>query len=276
VTAVASQRASSSGKVSVIVGLDTQSSIYFLMQSYVLSGKRSVLPAPGARLAHERNPVLSGATREHFALQVPAFVHSGVECSQHSLEIVSTRRMRRSAADLSRRTGGTLGRGRMPSAAAHSILRRAAPGILAPLSRESAMSDEQDWNRAIIDEFRANSGQVAAPYADPPPMVLVHTLGARTGAEHIVPMRAMPDGDALYIFASAHGTKRNPDWYHNLRAHPDVTIEMGTETVVVRATELVGPARDAIFARHAARFPVFADYARRLEHTIPVIRLDRG
>jgi deazaflavin-dependent oxidoreductase (nitroreductase family) len=85
----------------------------------------------------------------------------------------------------------------------------------------------------------------------------------------------MPAGEALSIFASAHGSARKPDWYHNIIAHPDITIEQGTETLPVRATEVVGGERDAIFARHAARFPVFADYQRTLARTIPVIRLDR-
>jgi len=137
------------------------------------------------------------------------------------------------------------------------------------------MSEERDWNAEIIAEFRANKGEVRAPYDDPPPMLLLHTIGARSGNEHVVPMRAMPDGDALYVFASAHGSARHPDWYHNLVAHPDITIEKGTETIPVRATEVVGEGRDSVFARHVARFPIFAEYQRKLARTIPVIRLDR-
>jgi deazaflavin-dependent oxidoreductase (nitroreductase family) len=133
----------------------------------------------------------------------------------------------------------------------------------------------EDPNAEVIAEFRANKGEVKAPYDDPPPMLLLHTIGARSGKEHVVPMRALPVGDSLYVFASAHGSARNPDWYHNLVAHPEITIEKGTETIPVRATEVRGEERDAIFARQAARFPVFADYQRRLERTIPVIRLDR-
>jgi deazaflavin-dependent oxidoreductase (nitroreductase family) len=76
-------------------------------------------------------------------------------------------------------------------------------------------------NAAVIAHFRANGGQVPAPYDNPPPMVLLHTIGARSGREHIVPMRAMVDGESLYIFASAHGSPRHPDWYYNLRAHPE-------------------------------------------------------
>lgn len=137
------------------------------------------------------------------------------------------------------------------------------------------MSAEQDWNAAVIAEFRANGGEVAAPYPDPPPMLLLHTIGARSGKEHIVSMRGLPDGEALYVFASAHGSERHPDWYYNLKTHPDIVIEKGTETIPVRASKVHGAERDAVFARHAGRFPVFADYQRKLARTIPVIRLDR-
>jgi deazaflavin-dependent oxidoreductase (nitroreductase family) len=88
-------------------------------------------------------------------------------------------------------------------------------------------------------------------------------------------MRSLPDGDALYVFASAHGSDKHPDWYHNVVAHPDFTIEKGTAMIPVHATEVSGEERDAIFARHAARFPVFAEYERKLARTIPVIRLER-
>ena len=89
------------------------------------------------------------------------------------------------------------------------------------------MPEERDWNAEVIAEFRANQGRVAAPYDDPPPMLLLHTIGARSGREHVVPMRCLPDGDRLYVFASAHGNARHPDWYHNVVAHPDFTIEAG-------------------------------------------------
>jgi deazaflavin-dependent oxidoreductase (nitroreductase family) len=137
------------------------------------------------------------------------------------------------------------------------------------------MSEARDWNADIIAEFRANNGEVKAPYDDPPPMLLIHTIGAKSSRKHIVPMRAMPDGEALYVFASAHGKVQNPDWYYNIIANPDITIEKGSETIPVHATEVVGEERDAIFARHAARFAVFAEYQRKLSRTIPVIRLER-
>ena len=137
------------------------------------------------------------------------------------------------------------------------------------------MPTPHDWNAKVIAEFRANNGEVQAPYDDPPPMLLLHTIGARSGKEHIVPMRAMPEGDTLHVFASAHGSERHPDWYYNLLAYPEIVIEKGNETIPVRASELAGAERDAIFARQAARFPIFAEYAQKLKRTIPVIRLDR-
>jgi len=137
------------------------------------------------------------------------------------------------------------------------------------------VSEEQDLNAGVIAEFRANRGDVAAPFDDPPPMLLLHTIGAWSGREHVVPMRCLPDGDTLYIFASAHGSDRHPDWYYNIVANPDITIEKGTETIPIHATELTGADRDTVFARQAARFEVFADYERKLDRTIPVIRLHR-
>jgi deazaflavin-dependent oxidoreductase (nitroreductase family) len=136
------------------------------------------------------------------------------------------------------------------------------------------MSERDDSNAEIIAEFRANQGVVAAPYDDPPPMLLIHTIGARSGREHIVPMRGKPEGESFYVFASAHGGDRNPDWYHNLIAYPEIVIELGSKTVPVRAVEVVGEERDLIFRSHTARFSVFAEYERKLTRIIPVIRLD--
>ena len=134
---------------------------------------------------------------------------------------------------------------------------------------------ERAGNAPVIAEFRANRGEVAAPYDDPPPMLLLHTTGAKSGREHVVPMRCLPDGERLYVVASAHGSDHHPDWYHNFIAHPDFTIEKGAETNPVHATEVHGAERDAVFARQAARFSVFAEYERTLRRTIPVIRLER-
>ncbi len=136
------------------------------------------------------------------------------------------------------------------------------------------MANIAETNADVIAEFRANKGIVEAPYDDPPPMLLVHTIGARTGIERVTPMRCLPDGDVLYIFASAHGSDRHPGWYHNLVANPDITIEKGTETIPVRATVLEGAERDAIFARQAARFSSFTAMQAKLARRIPVVRLE--
>lgn len=134
-------------------------------------------------------------------------------------------------------------------------------------------TQEQAWNAPVIAEFRANGGEVAAPYDNPPPMLLVHTIGARSGREHIVPMRARVEGEHRFIFASAHGSERHPDWYYNLLAHPDIEIEQGTATISVHAAEVTGAERERIFRAHAAQFSIFADYEQRLDRVIPVMRL---
>lgn len=116
-------------------------------------------------------------------------------------------------------------------------------------------TQEQEWNAPVIAEFRANVGNVTAPYDNPPPMLLLHTIGARTGREHIVPMRARIEGDAMYVFGSAHGSARQPDWYRNVLAHPDFQIEKGREAYLVHATEVTGAERERIFRAHATQFP---------------------
>lgn len=129
-------------------------------------------------------------------------------------------------------------------------------------SGNGTMAIMTDTNAAVVAELRANGGQVAAPYPDPdqspPPMVLLHTIGARGAKAHLVPMRAQVDGDRLCVCASAHGSPRHPDWYHNLVAHPEIELDLGAETIPVRATEVGGDDREAVFARQAARFPIFA------------------
>ncbi len=142
-------------------------------------------------------------------------------------------------------------------------------------ARAELRANERDGNAEVIAEFRANGGEVAAPYPDPPPLLLLHTIGAHSGREHVVPMRGLPEGDTLYVFASAHGSDRHPDWYFNLLANPEIIVEKGTDSIPVRASEVVGAERDIVFARQAARFPIFTEYASRLSRTIPVIRLDR-
>jgi deazaflavin-dependent oxidoreductase (nitroreductase family) len=139
-----------------------------------------------------------------------------------------------------------------------------------------SMSDMTDFNQSIINEFRANEGKVGGPFAGAP-VVLLHTTGAKSGQARINPLVAQPGEDGtLYIFASKAGAPTNPDWYHNLLAHPEVEIEIGKEHFAATATSLAGPERDRIFTRQKELMPGFADYEAKTTRTIPVIALTRS
>lgn len=137
------------------------------------------------------------------------------------------------------------------------------------------MSDDMnDWNQQIIAEFRANGGMVGGPF-EGAPMVLVTHRGARSGIERTTPLVYLADGDDVVIFASKAGAPTNPDWYHNLVANPDATIEVGTETVAVRARVVEGAERDELFERQKAASPQFAEYEKATDRVIPVVVLER-
>jgi deazaflavin-dependent oxidoreductase (nitroreductase family) len=144
------------------------------------------------------------------------------------------------------------------------------------ISGSSDMPAVPTTNAEIISLFRRNDGLVPSPYEDdPPPMIIMHTLGARSGSEHLVPLRAIPAGDDLLVFGSAHGKVTHPDWYYNMKANPEFEIEIGAEIRRVRAEEVTGEERNQLFAAHKTRYPVFAEYEQRLPRTIPVMRLER-
>ena len=134
------------------------------------------------------------------------------------------------------------------------------------------MSQAKDFIARTIEEFRANNGKVGGPFAGAP-LLLLHTVGRRSGIARTNPMMYLPDGDRYLVFASKSGSPRNPDWYHNLKAHPDVEIEVGDRTIRVRATELTGAERDRKFQIQAERYPGFAGYQQMTDRTIPVIAL---
>lgn len=136
------------------------------------------------------------------------------------------------------------------------------------------MSRPQDFNQRTIAEFRANHGRVGGGFAGAP-LLLLHTVGARSGQPRINPMMYLADGDRYLVFASKGGSDSNPDWYWNLRANPDATIEVGDDTVAVHATELTGAERDEKYAEQARRYPGFAEYERRTTRVIPVVALTR-
>ncbi len=130
-----------------------------------------------------------------------------------------------------------------------------------------------DRNAAIIDEFRANAGKVGGVFARTT-LLLLHTTGARTGLPRTNPLAYLPDGGRFVVIASKGGAPSNPDWFHNLVAHPNVTVEVGARTIPVRAVVVTGPERDELYSRQAERLPAFADYERRTKRTIPVIALE--
>jgi deazaflavin-dependent oxidoreductase (nitroreductase family) len=129
-----------------------------------------------------------------------------------------------------------------------------------------------DFNAQIIEEFRANDGRVGGMF-EGTTLLLLHHVGARTGTNRINPLAYDRDGDRYVIFASKAGAPTNPDWYHNLKAHPDVSVEVGTDTIGVVATEATGDERDRLFRHQAERSPSFAEYEAKTDRVIPVIVL---
>ena len=136
------------------------------------------------------------------------------------------------------------------------------------------MVDRQNWNRSIIEEFRENGGKVGGMW-EGKPLLLLTTTGAKSGQRRTNPTMYLRDGDRLLIFASKAGAPTNPDWYHNLLAHPQVTVEVGSETYDAVATVLSSEERDRLYARQAQQFPQFADYQARTTRKIPMIALER-
>jgi deazaflavin-dependent oxidoreductase (nitroreductase family) len=142
------------------------------------------------------------------------------------------------------------------------------------------MSETLDWNAKTIAEFRANQGRVGGNF-EGAPLVLVHHRGRTSGRDYVNPMMYLPhdtDPDIIYVFASKAGAPTNPDWYRNLTAAGDGSVERGTETYPVTVRELTGAERDRIYAEQARRYPGFAEYARRTAgvRTIPVLELRRA
>jgi deazaflavin-dependent oxidoreductase (nitroreductase family) len=129
-----------------------------------------------------------------------------------------------------------------------------------------------DWNAHVIAEFRSNHGKVGG-HSEGVPLLLLHHIGARSGKLRINPMMYFKDDDRYMVFASNGGADTNPDWYHNLKAHPDAQIEVGDETIDVRAKEITGPERDQLNAHQASIYPGFAEYQRQTKRIIPVIAL---
>lgn len=127
-------------------------------------------------------------------------------------------------------------------------------------------------NRGVVEEFRAHAGRVGGYFAGAP-MLLLHHIGARSGIERVNPLVYVRDGEDMVVAASKGGAPQNPDWYHNLKAHPRAVVEVGAERVPVRASEVSGSERDELYGRLARMRPAFAGYAAETERIIPMIRL---
>jgi deazaflavin-dependent oxidoreductase (nitroreductase family) len=135
------------------------------------------------------------------------------------------------------------------------------------------MTQMNDFNRSIVDEFRANHGRVGGPF-EGAPIVLLTTTGAKSGATRVNPLATLPGDDGtLYVFASKGGAPTNPDWYYNLLAHPDVEVEFGDDRFRAVASEVTGAERDRLFREQVKRMPGFGDYEKNTTRVIPVIQL---
>lgn len=135
------------------------------------------------------------------------------------------------------------------------------------------MTELNDWNRAIINEFRANEGTVSGQF-EGAPMLLLHTLGAKSGQPRVNPVLYQQVESGYAVFASYAGAPKNPAWYHNLLAHPEAKIEVGTDTVPVTARVTEGTERGRIWEQVKHDYPGFAEYEAKTDREIPVIVLE--
>ncbi len=138
-------------------------------------------------------------------------------------------------------------------------------------------ADEMNsFNAKLIEDFRANNGSVTIePFAGGS-ILLLHHVGAKSGTERISPLGYTLDGDDVILIASKGGAPENPAWYHNLRANPNTTIEIGPDTVEVTAELLAeGPEHDRLFKQMADQYPNFWEYQKNTDRLIPVVVLHR-
>jgi deazaflavin-dependent oxidoreductase (nitroreductase family) len=134
------------------------------------------------------------------------------------------------------------------------------------------VSEMSDFNRKIIDEFRANEGKVGGPFEGAPVLLLTST-GAKSGEQRTTPVVYQQDGERMVIFASKAGAPENPAWFHNLRANPTASVEVGSDTVEVEAVVTDGEERQRLFSKQKQLMPQFADYEQKTARQIPVVAL---
>ena len=131
-----------------------------------------------------------------------------------------------------------------------------------------------EFNRRLIEEYRASGGRVGGAY-EGAPLLLLTTTGAKSGRRHTTPLMYLDDGGRLVVFGTKGGAPTNPDWYHNLLAHPDATVEVGSEAYAVRATVAAGAERERLAALQREQRPQFAEVEAQTPREIPVIVLER-
>ena len=130
-----------------------------------------------------------------------------------------------------------------------------------------------DFNKKVIEEFRANEGKVGGHF-EGANLLILHTIGAKSGKERVNPLMYLPDDDRYVIIASKAGAPSNPDWYYNVVANPDVTIEVGTEELQAQASVADEPERSELYERMVAVAPGFDEYRQKTDRTIPVVILE--
>lgn len=135
------------------------------------------------------------------------------------------------------------------------------------------MSDVNDWNTGIIEEFRANGGKVGGQF-EGAPSLLLHSTGAKSGQARVNPIMYLADGDNYVVFASKAGAPTSPDWYHNLIANPRASVEVGEATVNVVAKVAEGDTRERLWSTQKELYPGFAEYEAKTTRLIPVMVLE--
>jgi deazaflavin-dependent oxidoreductase (nitroreductase family) len=139
---------------------------------------------------------------------------------------------------------------------------------------EDYPNDFQGYNAAVVDEFRKNGGEVTGMFAGAP-LVLITTTGAKSGKRRTTPVVHTNDGDNVVIIASKGGSPTSPDWFHNLVAHPAVTVELPNETFEARARVAEGDERERLWRAQADAMPNFDEYQKATSRRIPVVVLER-
>jgi len=135
--------------------------------------------------------------------------------------------------------------------------------------------DQQAYNLQLIEEFRANRGKTDGPFAACP-LLLLTTSGVKSGQTRTSPLMYISDGDYLLVIASNIGAPKHPDWYHNLLAHPNVTVEVGSEIYQATAVPLMGIEREQTWVRIVERYPFFAEHQAKTHRQIPIVALRRS